>query len=335
MDPRLVGAFARHGQLLTRRQALAVGATAPEIDGYVARREWVAVRRGVYALPTFWDGLDDRRERPLYAARAASAAMLVPHLISHGSAALELGLPLLRESTGLVHVTRFGVLGSRTRFGVKHHKAPFATEQIVFVDGRPVLDHARTVADIAREDGLTAGVVAADGAMRRGTTRADLRRAVEPMVSWPYVTVVRQVAELADPGAESVLESAGRVLVEELGLGRPQTQFGLRAGGRVAWCDLRIGRHIFEFDGQVKYRPEELGGFARSDPAEVLWREKQRQDFVCGFKLGMSRVVWADVFGAARESTKRRLTREYLDTVARFGSDISDLAPYVIRTPRH
>lgn len=329
-----MGVFERHGHLLTRRAALAAGVAAADVDALVARGEVVAVRRGVYTPRSVWDGLDDRRERPVCIARAASAAMLTPHLLSHGSAALEMGLPLLRESTRLVHVTRLGVLGSRTEHGVKHHKAPFVTEQIRFVDGRPVLDAARTVADIAREDGLTAGIVAADGALRQGVTRADLCAAVEPMRSWPHVKTVRQVVELADAGAESVLESAGRVMVLELGLGRPQTQFGLHDGGRVAWCDLRIGRHVFEFDGKAKYRSEEEGGLAREEPRDVLWREKQRQDFVCGFKLGMSRVVWDDVFGQRREQVKRRLMREYLDTVGRFGHDISDLAPYIIRTPR-
>lgn len=72
------------------------------------------------------------------------------------------------------------------------------------------------------------------------------------------------------------------------------------------------------------------------DPNQVLWDEKQRQDWVCGFKLGMSRLVWADYWGARRAQTLERLRREYLDTCARFGTDIEDLRPYIIRRPpRH
>ena len=68
-------------------------------------------------------------------------------------------------------------------------------------------------------------------------------------------------------------------------------------------------------------------------PEQVLDDEKDRQDFVCGFKLGMSRIVWADYWGARRELALRRFEREYLDTCARFGTSIEDLAPYVVRRP--
>lgn len=334
MDPRLIGAFSRHSHLLTRRQLLDQGATPGEIDRLTRQGHLVAVRRGVYVPRDFWDSLDEHRGRPLYEARAASAAMLMPHLMSHSSAALELDLPILRTGTPLVHVTRFGVVGSRARFGVKHHTAPFVSGQILFVEGRPVLDHARTVADIAREEGLYAGVVAADSALRMGVSRSALWAAAEPMAYWPHVCTVRAALDLADPGSESVGESLARLLLTELGLGRPETQFGLRDGGREVFCDLRLGRHVFEFDGRVKYRRETEGGFADVDPDEVVWREKKRQDWVCGFKLGMSRITWGDFWGPARERAKQRLMREFLDTRARFGDDVTDLAPYIIRRRR-
>jgi hypothetical protein len=334
MDPRLLGAFARRGQLMTRRQLAVEGATPGEVDRWTRAGHLVAVRRGVYAPREFWDTLDERHGRPLYAARAASAAMFQPHLMSHSSAALELDLPILRPVAPLIHVTRFGVVGSRTRFGVKHHTAPFVPGQIVFVDGRPLLDHARTVADIAREEGLQAGVVAADSALRTGVPFSALWAAVDTMAYWPHVRTVRAALDLADPGAESVGETLARLMLIELGLGRPETQFGLRDGGREAFCDLRLGRHVFEFDGRVKYRRESAGGVAVTDADEVVWREKKRQDWVCGFKLGMSRIVWADFWGPARERAKQRLLREFLDTRARFGDDVADLAPYVIRGHR-
>ena len=130
------------------------------------------------------------------------------------------------------------------------------------------------------------------------------------MRSWPHVTWARDAVDLADPGSDSVGESLARLLVIELGLGRPQTQFGLTDGGRVAWCDLRIGRHVFEFDGKLKYHRPEDGGVATERAEEVVWREKQRQDWVCGFKLGMSRIVWADLWGDARRRALGRLARE-------------------------
>jgi len=145
------------------------------------------------------------------------------------------------------------------------------------------------------------------------------------MRNWPQVTTVRRVVEGADPGAESVGETLARELVEELGIGRPQTQFVVTDGSRIVWCDLRVGRQIFEFDGLVKYLPVEAGGVADRPPEEVVWDEKRRQDFICSFKLGVSRIIWEDFWGSARRRAKVRLRREYDDTVARFGTDISDL----------
>jgi hypothetical protein len=56
--------------------------------------------------------------------------------------------------------------------------------------------------------------------------------------------------------------------------------------------------------------------------------EKRRQDWVGGFHLGMSRIVWDDLWGLRRAATKVRLRREFEATVARFGADVGDLAPY-------
>lgn len=330
MDPNITALFVQNGELLTRQELVAAGVSAIDLRRLVRAGQLLAVRRNVYARRVHWDSLDERRGRPLLFARAACRNMLVPHVASHDLAALELGIDLIAVPA-FVHVTRFGVVGCRSAHGVKHHTAPFTPEQIEFVDDRPVLDRARTVADLAREHGLAQGVVAADSVLRAGMSRAALKAAYQPMRNWPHVTRVRAAVDLADPGAENPGESLARLLVLELAIGRPETQFGLRDCGREVFCDLRVGRHIFEFDGQVKYRLEADGGVASTTPDEVLMREKERQDFVCGFKLGMSRIVWADLWGRRREQARRRLLREYRDTEARFGSSIADLAPYVVR----
>jgi len=330
MDPRVVAAFARNGGLMTRRQALVEGVSVIQIDDWVRRGHWVAARRGAYATAEFWESLDERRDRPRYLSRAASLAMRTPHVRSHDSAALELGMQILKPEPLLVHVTRPGVVGSRTEHGVKHHKAPYRLDQVTTVDGWPVLDPARTAADIAREHGYVRGVVAFDSALRAGATRLDLARAIEPMRCWPGVTQVRAAEDLADVRSTNVAESLGKILVTELGFGRPEPQFGLSDGNREVWCDLRLGRHFFEIDGAVKYVPVSEGGYA-VDPGRALWEEKLRQDFVTGFKTGVSRIVWADFWGERRRHALRRLRREYLDTVARFGDSIADLEPYRIR----
>jgi len=323
----------QHG-LVLRRQAVARGMPPEQISALVRQSDWVAVWRGVYAVRALWDSLDPYRGQPLLRVRAASLNMCVPHVISHDSAALLHGIRLLDEPPPWVHVTRFGVCGSRSKNGVKHHTAPFTPGQIVFVDDLPVLDVARTAVDVCREHGERGGLVACDSALQIVGDRSLLWQAVDPMRSWRYVTTARNCIELADPRAESVAESLGRKLAVELGLGPVEPQFGLRDAGREAWCDLRIGRHLIEIDGHKKYRAAEDGGLAKVSADEVLWREKQRQDWVCGFKLGMSRVTWAQLQPNQWEATKRRVLREALDTNARFGTSIDDLAPYIIRRRR-
>ncbi|MFC7493266.1 MULTISPECIES: hypothetical protein [unclassified Nocardioides] len=243
-------------------------------------------------------------------------------------------MPILEASPRLVHVTRVGHLGGSTNHGIKHHQAPISPKQIVFIDDHPVLDIPRTVADIGREHGVRHGIVAASSALRRGVSRMDLRAAIEPMTNWPYVTGARLAVELADARCENPAESLAKLMLEELALGVVHPQFGIQDQGRVAWVDFRVGRHLVEIDGRLKYLPASEGGYARRRPEDVLWKEKKREHWLGGFKLGMSRLVWADLQEHAWERTKLRLHREITDTQARFGTAIDDLAPYVIRRER-
>ncbi len=328
MHPVVIGLMAAQHGLLTRSQALGAGVTAREVDKLVRTGAWVAVRRGVYATREWWDSQGSYQERARAEVRSASLRIRHPHVLSHHSAALFLEMPVLRQRPPFIHVTRARVTGSRNDHGVKHHLAPYRADQVREVDGMRVLDPARTAVDIARECGRTAGVAAMDAALRVGVTIGDLGAAVAPMKSWANVTRVRAALDLADAGSESLGETLARLLVLELGIGRPETQFGLRHEGREAFCDLRVGRHVFEFDGRIKYRLAADGGVAVGPGDQVLWEEKQRQDWVCGFKLGMSRIVWDDFWGFRRDQALRRLHREYTDTVTRFGDSIDDLAPY-------
>ena len=78
--------------------------------------------------------------------------------------------------------------------------------------------------------------------------------------------------------------------------------------------DMILNGHIFEFDGKVKY----MGGFGEG--SEVLWQEKQREDWLRALGFGISRIVWSDLFGPARRAALKRLAGEYLATQARRGA---------------
>ncbi len=332
MHPRVLALMSAQHGLITHTQATGPGRMEPhEVQLLVRSGEWIAVRRGVYMYAATWAALDEHRGRRLAGSRAAHYAMQVPHVMSHDSAALEWDLALLRQHPELVHVTRPDVLGSRTECGVKHHGAAHRADQVVMLGGIDVLEPSRVAVDVAREHGVLAGVVTCDSALQHGVTRADLWSALSMMRYWPGVRSARRSVELADPGAESPGETLTRMLLTEMGLGPIETQFAISDGTRWARCDLRVGRHIFEFDGQVKYHRADAGGLADRAADQVVWQEKRRQDWVCGLGLGMSRVTWSDVHGPGRDRARARLRREYDLTLARWGVDIGELAPYVVR----
>src|SRR6187431_1111550 len=90
--PDLAITFARQRGLITRRQALDTGMSGPLVDGLVRMGHWVPVRRGVYMPADVWAALDPYDGQPRARARAAHLTMRATHVLSHESAARELGL---------------------------------------------------------------------------------------------------------------------------------------------------------------------------------------------------------------------------------------------------
>jgi len=324
MRPELAARAAQQGGLITRRQAIDAGYRERELRTLTATHgAWVAVRRGVYVERSLWEAATETAQWTLRD-RAAHLAMTKPHAMSHDSAARLLGLETLNAKRALTHVVRPGVGGSRTEHGVKHHLSRVSPREVDVVDGIQVTGLARAALDIGREHGFEAGAVAVDGAMRRGVTRRRLMDALELMENWPYITASRAAVEVGDAGAETVGETMARLLVRELGIGAPSTQFAVRIASGVAWCDLRVGCHVFEFDGRIKYQRVELGGCADRPIEDVLWDERQRQQEICALGRGMSRIIWADFYGPARVRARDRLLKEYAVTVSRFGRDLPE-----------
>jgi hypothetical protein len=332
MRTELAAIAAQQGGVFTRAQAMDAGYRGPELRSLTGvGGHWVVVRRGVYAERATWEALDRYAGQPLVRAWAAHVAIGVDHVMSHDSAVYAWGLPVVLAKPDLVHITRPGVWGSRTEHGVKHHLSmcPPATEIAGLL---PVTGLARTAMDLAREHGYECGAAAADRAMRWGVLREDFDDVTDDMKSWPGVTQARKAAAVADPGADTPGETLTRLLLLELGIGIPETQFPVPVSNGVAWCDLRVGRHLIEFDGRRKYRSVADGGDAERSPEDVVWDEKVRERDVTAHGLGMSRVFWADCLGRARAATMERLRDEYDATVRRFGSELpEDLAHFAMQ----
>ena len=331
--PELAVPANRQLGLATYPQAIAAGYTPAEIRGLLSSGGWVTVRRGVFATRDSWD-TETAGDRAWLRDAAAHLLMTRAHLLSHDSAARGWGLAQLRTGD-LSHITRPGVGGSRTEFGVKHHLARVQPARVAHVWGLPVTGLARTALDIAREHGFAAGVVSLDAARRLGATDLEFRAELALMRSWPGVVQAPAAYEFSDIGAESPGESLTRIAVAELGLGPPVTQFAVAVGGKPAWCDLRVGCHVFEFDGRAKYRRLGEGGVATGTVEEVLWLEKRREDAIRAQGLGVSRVVWSELFGVARRGLLERLRSEYAVTARHWGNVLPDpLAAYAAAHPR-
>lgn len=324
MSPRVVSALASGAGVIRREQLLDLGVSPAEIRRMLGAGELIRLRRGVYTSGEWWTGLDEHVARPLLLARAAISSMRRGWVLSHDSAAHAWGLPILRPAEPLVHVTRPGFTNAWTEYGVRHHLARFAESQVAHPAGIAALDLARTAVDIARERGVLDGVVACDAAMQRGVTRAELESAYSIMANWPGVRGARDAVALADPGAESVLESLARMLVAAAGLGRAETQFPVRTARGVVWCDLRVGNLVIEAHGQVKLRAVEDGGVATQAPDLVAREQLRRERAVADEGLVVSNVYWEDQWGARRHEAIRRLQRDAAEASERHGPELSE-----------
>jgi predicted transcriptional regulator of viral defense system len=334
MNPRLTALAAQQHGLFTVAQAVEAGYSRADLRSRTSPLgPWSSVRRGVYVERELWEDLpplDQWRLRD----RAASMSMVKGHVLSHDSAARQHGLPMLNPRHDLTHITRPGVGGSRTEHGVRHHLGRERPPHNEEVDGLTVTALARTALDLAREHGYRAGVVACDAAMRRGVTQADFAVHLGPMRRWPHVRRARAASSYADPRAESVLESLGRIFIEDLGLGTPWPQFPLRIGDQVIWLDLVLGCQVFEMDGRVKYRLRERGGVADEGAEAAVWDEKVRERLVRGEGLAVTRLVWDDMWGAARLDAAARMRAEYAITCRQLGTRTPDhLVEFALRHP--
>ena len=232
-------------------------------------------------------------------------------------------MPVLRGESDLCHVTREGVGGSRTRFGVKHHLGRELPADVVQRDGIAFTGLARTALDLAREHGFSAGVVAIDHVLRRGVSIRAFEIELARMTSWPHVCTCRAALAFADDGAESPGESLARIFLAELGAVDIETQFPIPVPGGTRWCDLRVGRHLVEFDGKVKFIPREEGGLADISPGEVAFRDRRRDGEVSVHDLGISHVYMDDMF-SGRSAAKKRVRREIDITDRRFGTRLPE-----------
>ncbi|HHU67811.1 hypothetical protein [Corynebacterium sp.] len=200
--------------------------------------------------------------------------------------------------------------------GVQYRRALLPEEQYTDQHGVRVTRIIRTVVDMCRYHGLVDGIVAFDHvlampSMSRGRAGAML----DDLGRIRGLGTARRALELADPRAESPLESWARaqILIAELPevtSVEPQVEV-LGGEHRV---DLMVnGFLVVETDGELKY-----DGSTGVAPAEQMRRDRQRDRALSNAGIPRMHVTHADLATVIHgESRFLRMLRETLAALAR------------------
>jgi hypothetical protein len=270
----------------------------------VDRREWTRVRRGSYVLTPVWE-TSDPVARHLLRARAVIRPLAGEVALSHTTAMLALGVQAWGPRLADVHVTRLDGRQGGHEHGVAHHQSAVNESECVRLrDGHGIGDPdflvvppVHAVAGAMLLHGLDQAVVMADSALFRGLVAAEpLGDLVESWSRVPDSRHVRLAARLMDGRSESAGETLGRLVFWRGGLPRPELQVRVVGpAGQLAYTDFGWGeqRVVGEFDGKVKYLRSLREGESASD---VLFREKQREEWIVETGLTVRRLVWSELF---------------------------------------
>lgn len=295
-DPRLSAIMAAQSGLFTAQQARECGFTAGEIQRLRVAGALQSVRRGVYAITAAYGQLD-QPGRHAVDVRALVLRCDEPTTISHQSAGVLLGMPLLRPELDIVHATRPELPASRLEAGAHHHPGALPRTHVTTVGGIAVTSPARTAVDIARTHDFPRGLAAVDSALRGGVTSEEVLAVLDFCRAWPGARGASRAVSYGDGRAENPGESWSRAVLIERGLTPPELQLEIRDDrglvGRAdfGWLEQRT---LGEFDGRGKYGLEP--GYLTEAAGEALWQEKRREDRLRALGWEIVRWTWSDLF---------------------------------------
>jgi hypothetical protein len=111
---------------------------------------------------------------------------------------------------------------------VSVRRSAFNGEEIVMRQGLPTTSALRKVVDLTGRDSLTEGAVAADMFLHaRRVTIGELRDYAARHPGVKGIARLRRVLDLAEPKAESAMETRLRMLLIQAGLPRPEVQVSI------------------------------------------------------------------------------------------------------------
>jgi hypothetical protein len=296
--------------VFTSEQAYAAGHTQKEIQR-LRRRHLLSIRRGVYAVRETYLSLTPSGRHAMRVA-ALALALSAPAVLSHQTAATELGLELLQPDLSMLHVTRPVRLGSRKEAGVDHHMAELPDHHVLHLGHVPmrVTTLARTAFDVARDtDRFECALASIDSALRMGVPLAEIEEVMDRCRAWRGARRACGAVSLADGRADNPGESWARAIFISEGVPPDEIQVSMYdADGLIGCVDFIWDGVVGEFDGKLKYRVPE--GADPEAAARMVWKEKLREDRL-RVDNEVVRWVYADYYHprALAERVRRALAR--------------------------
>lgn len=224
-------------------------ATCAQVLTFLSRRQLQSqLKRG--GLQKLWYGVYGRGrvDRGL-ALRGLDLATGTTVAVCLGTAAAIYGFDT--EDTSALHVLNPPGQQLRSAAGLVVHRRRGAP--LTMVDGRPVTTPGWTAIEVARSLRRPRALAALDAALRSATCdRADLARAVIAQSGRRGIVAVRELLRLANPHAESPMESEARLVMIDGGLPMPALQQNIvDASGQIwrvdfAWPEYQVAA---EYDG--------------------------------------------------------------------------------------
>lgn len=283
------------GLVVLRKELIAQGLTDNHIANLARTGVLHRIRHGAYVRGEEWAALAPHDQHRLLT-RAVLRTAAPGTVATHCSGIIERGIPLWGCPLDIVHTTRPGRAGRRTRDWVPHRSA-LTADDIETVNGIPVTRAPLAAVEITTTCGVEASLIAVNGLLRaKAMTLEEFQDEVKACRFWPRTLTSNLVAHLADPRLESIGEDRFSYFIHRQGLLRPEPQvvihdeFGEEfARVDFAWVELGV---FVEFDGRVKYEH-----FRREDESleQFLMREKDREERICQLTGWVCiRVSWAD-----------------------------------------
>lgn len=256
----------------------------------------VRIAPAVYVDAAHWAHLDDRG-RAVVRTRGVALARPKPLLVSHLTAALLHGLPIVGGLPDRVDSLRADVNGGRSESVIRAHRSAVIPEAVDLM-GLRVTSLRRTLIDVALTRPLVVSVPMVDHALKSAAcTREELFDELGSRRRHGSSRRASAALDLATPLSESPLESILQVRLFESGWARPrqQAKLPLLGGGNAyvdcLWDDQRL---VVEADGRYKYGP-----VAELLTGAELWKEKQREDDLREQGFGFRRPTWDRVWNRA------------------------------------